>query len=113
MSTVEERVLLHEMALYNGIKPPTAIERCRELFNVSLTDREHDLLVDAVGSVLEIVQHEYHLVPKVIYLDLVDQLFEVEEPEHTLHESLAELWTAVGSEAPTTNDAAVDEEEPM
>jgi hypothetical protein len=101
------------MALYNGIRPPHVIERCRELFNVSLTDREHDLLVANVRSVLEIVQHEYHLVPKAIYLDLVDQLFEVEEPEHTIHESLAELWTAVGSDTPVTDEAPVDEEEPL
>lgn len=98
MSTVEERVLLKEMAVNTGATLPTVIERCLEVYeNADLSPPvERDEIANVIGQVLEVVSHEYHLVPKVT-VDLEGAFIENPAPENAITQSLAELWTTVSN----------------
>lgn len=98
MSTVEERVLLKEMPVNNIGKLSTVIERCLEVYeNADLSPPvERDEIANVIGQVLEVVSHEYYLVPKIA-VDQEGVFIENPVPENALTQSLSELWTSVSN----------------
>lgn len=105
MSTVEERVIgltidaITNTNLLHGVSSDTTIERCKELLVGIESIHERADVEEVIGQVLEIVGHEYYLVPKVS-IGLKGEFIENLQPENTIAQSLAELWNSVSSEEP-------------
>lgn len=102
MSSVEERVITLELDtvtndnLFHGVSLDTTMSRCKELLVGIESLHELADTNEVIGQVLEIVSHEYHLVPK-ISRDVKGNFIENPVPENALTQSLAELWTTVSN----------------
>jgi hypothetical protein len=105
MSTVEERTIgltidsVTNTNLLHGVSLDTTMSRCKELLVGIESIHERADVEEVIGQVLEIVGHEYYLVPKV-GVGHEGEFIENPEPENTIIRSLAELWNSVSSEEP-------------
>lgn len=102
MSTVEERVITLELDtitntnLLHSVSLDTTMERCKELLVGIESIHERAETADVIGQVLEVVSHEYYLVPKIA-VDQEGAFIENPVPENALTQSLSELWTSVSN----------------
>lgn len=82
--------------IVDGSVVAQAIGRCEELVFGITDEANRELVTNTIGQVLEIVSHEFYLVPKLAVGEDQEPV-EREAPADALDESLAALWTAVSN----------------
>lgn len=70
------------------------LAQCDEILFGLDSPGDKEIAKDAIGRVLEIVQDQFYLVPKVEFGDN-DQVIDRPEPEGALKEHLAHFWDSV------------------
>lgn len=88
--------LIKNTNLLHGVSLDTTMERCKELLVGIESIHERADTADVIGDVLEIVSHEYYLIPKVSISEK-GEFIENAIPDNAIAQSLSELWSAVSN----------------
>lgn len=82
--------------LPHDVSLDTTMERCKALLVGIENIHEQADTADVIGDVLEIISHEYYLVPKVS-IGEKGEFIENTIPDKTITQSLSELWSVVSN----------------
>lgn len=88
--------LIKNTNLLHGVSLDTTMERCKELLVGIESIHEQADTAEVIGNVLEIVSHEYYLIPKVT-IGVKGEFIENTVPDNAIAQSLSELWSAVSN----------------
>lgn len=88
--------LIKNTNLLHGVSLDTTMERCKGLLVGIESIHEQADTAEVIGNVLEIVSHEYYLIPKVT-IGEKGEFIENTVPDNVIAQSLSELWSAVSN----------------